>query len=146
MEEFSNSESQNLDAMEQVGLDSLQFDYPGNQVQMDSSGPTVGLFDYNSQQQVSIFFIPISMVGITALYTLQVSTKNENFLKFLHLLLLLYFFLKKFFYPMPIPYQGKTLDLNHNALALNKPSHCHELSFIVQYYAWCLNCSIFKIM
>lgn len=92
MEEFSNSESQNLDAMEQVGLDSLQFDYPGNQVQMDSSGPTVGLFDYNSQQQVSIFFIPISMVGITALYTLQVSTKNENFLKFLHLLLLLYFF------------------------------------------------------
>lgn len=39
--------------MEQVGLDSLQFDYPGNQVQMDSSGATVGLFDYNSQQQVS---------------------------------------------------------------------------------------------
>ena len=38
--------------MEQVGLDSLQFDYPGNQVPMDSSGATVGLFDYNSQQQV----------------------------------------------------------------------------------------------
>lgn len=55
VEEFSNSESQNLDAMEQVGLDSLQFDYPGNQVQMDSSGATVGLFDYSSQQQVSIF-------------------------------------------------------------------------------------------
>nr|XP_056712733.1 pumilio homolog 2 isoform X8 [Euleptes europaea] len=52
VEEFSNSESQNLDAMEQVGLDSLQFDYPGNQVQMDSSGATVGLFDYNSQQQL----------------------------------------------------------------------------------------------
>ncbi|KAJ7422654.1 pumilio 2 isoform X7 [Willisornis vidua] len=53
VEEFSNPENQNLDAMEQVGLDSLQFDYPGNQVQMDSSGATVGLFDYNSQQQVS---------------------------------------------------------------------------------------------
>ncbi|XP_053793059.1 pumilio homolog 2 isoform X7 [Vidua chalybeata] len=52
VEEFSNPESQNLDAMEQVGLDSLQFDYPGNQVQMDSSGATVGLFDYNSQQQL----------------------------------------------------------------------------------------------
>lgn len=56
VEEFSNSESQNLDAMEHVGLDSLQFDYPGNQVQMDSSGAAVGLFDYNSQQQVSVFY------------------------------------------------------------------------------------------
>ncbi|XP_009699479.1 PREDICTED: pumilio homolog 2 isoform X3 [Cariama cristata] len=52
VEEFSNPENQNLDAMEQVGFDSLQFDYPGNQVQMDSSGATVGLFDYNSQQQL----------------------------------------------------------------------------------------------
>ncbi|KAM4680401.1 pumilio homolog 2 isoform 9-T16 [Amazona ochrocephala] len=52
VEEFPNPENQNLDAMEQVGLDSLQFDYPGNQVQMDSSGATVGLFDYNSQQQL----------------------------------------------------------------------------------------------
>ncbi|XP_019337124.1 pumilio homolog 2 isoform X7 [Alligator mississippiensis] len=52
VEEFSNPETQNLDTMEQVGLDSLQFDYPGNQVQMDSSGATVGLFDYNSQQQL----------------------------------------------------------------------------------------------
>uniref|UniRef100_A0A2K6FP63 Pumilio RNA binding family member 2 n=2 Tax=Propithecus coquereli TaxID=379532 RepID=A0A2K6FP63_PROCO len=52
VEEFSNPETQNLDAMEQVGLDSLQFDYPGNQVPMDSSGATVGLFDYNSQQQL----------------------------------------------------------------------------------------------
>ncbi|KAM6323720.1 pumilio homolog 2 isoform 3-T3 [Aegotheles albertisi] len=52
VEEFSNPENQNLDAMEQVGLESLQFDYPGNQVQMDSSGATVGLFDYNSQQQL----------------------------------------------------------------------------------------------
>ncbi|XP_042536747.1 pumilio homolog 2 isoform X5 [Dipodomys spectabilis] len=52
VEEFSNTETQNLDAMEQVGLDPLQFDYPGNQVPMDSSGSTVGLFDYNSQQQL----------------------------------------------------------------------------------------------
>uniref|UniRef100_F6WFW3 Pumilio RNA binding family member 2 n=1 Tax=Callithrix jacchus TaxID=9483 RepID=F6WFW3_CALJA len=52
VEEFSNPETQNLDAMEQVGLESLQFDYPGNQVPMDSSGATVGLFDYNSQQQL----------------------------------------------------------------------------------------------
>ncbi|KAM9240447.1 pumilio homolog 2 isoform 5-T5 [Leptosomus discolor] len=52
VEEFSNPENQNLDAMEQVGLDSLQFDYPGNQVQMDSAGATVGLFDYSSQQQL----------------------------------------------------------------------------------------------
>ncbi|XP_008252993.2 pumilio homolog 2 isoform X8 [Oryctolagus cuniculus] len=52
VEDFSNPETQNLDAMEQVGLDSLQFDYPGNQVPMDSSGATVGLFDYNSQQQL----------------------------------------------------------------------------------------------
>nr|XP_014436332.2 pumilio homolog 2 isoform X3 [Pelodiscus sinensis] len=52
VEDFSNTETQNLDAMEQVGLDSLQFDYPGNQVQMDSSGATVGLFDYSSQQQL----------------------------------------------------------------------------------------------
>uniref|UniRef100_A0A8C6R9V0 PUM-HD domain-containing protein n=1 Tax=Nannospalax galili TaxID=1026970 RepID=A0A8C6R9V0_NANGA len=34
------------------GLDSLKFDYPGNQIPMDSSGATVGLFDYNSQQQL----------------------------------------------------------------------------------------------
>lgn len=54
VEEFSNPETQNLDAMDQVGLDSLQFDYPGNQVPMDSSGATVGLFDYNSQQQVKM--------------------------------------------------------------------------------------------
>ncbi|XP_021109160.1 pumilio homolog 2 isoform X8 [Heterocephalus glaber] len=52
VEEFSHPETQNLDAMEQVGLDSLQFDYPGNQVPMDSSGAAVGLFDYNSQQQL----------------------------------------------------------------------------------------------
>ncbi|XP_038607624.1 pumilio homolog 2 isoform X5 [Tachyglossus aculeatus] len=52
VEEFPNPETPNLDAMEQVGLDSLQFDYPGNQVPMDSSGATVGLLDYSSQQQL----------------------------------------------------------------------------------------------
>uniref|UniRef100_G3R6X4 Pumilio RNA binding family member 2 n=1 Tax=Gorilla gorilla gorilla TaxID=9595 RepID=G3R6X4_GORGO len=59
VEEFSNPETQNLDAMEQVGLESLQFDYPGNQVPMDSSGATVGLFDYNSQQQVKAFLLTV---------------------------------------------------------------------------------------
>nr|XP_028578160.1 pumilio homolog 2 isoform X14 [Podarcis muralis] len=66
VEEFSNSESQNLDAMEQVGLDSLQFDYPGNQVQMDSSGATVGLFDYNSQQQLFQRTNPLTVQQLTA--------------------------------------------------------------------------------
>ncbi|KAG8445693.1 hypothetical protein GDO86_010466 [Hymenochirus boettgeri] len=51
-DEFSSPENQNLDGMEQVGLDSLQFDYPGNQMPMDSSGGNVGLFDYNTQQQL----------------------------------------------------------------------------------------------
>ncbi|KAM4692941.1 pumilio homolog 2 isoform 2-T2 [Discoglossus pictus] len=51
-DEFASPESQNLDGMEQVGLDSLQFDYPGNQLQMDSTGAGVGLFDYNTQQQL----------------------------------------------------------------------------------------------
>ncbi|XP_026531345.1 pumilio homolog 2 isoform X8 [Notechis scutatus] len=66
VEEFSTSESQNLDAMEQVGLDSLQFDYPGNQVQMDSSGTTVGLFDYNSQQQIFQRTNPLTVQQLTA--------------------------------------------------------------------------------
>ncbi|KAG8124312.1 hypothetical protein E2320_019639, partial [Naja naja] len=66
VEEFSTSESQNLDAMEQVGLDSLQFDYPGNQVQMDSSGATVGLFDYNSQQQIFQRTNPLTVQQLTA--------------------------------------------------------------------------------
>ncbi|KAI1895139.1 hypothetical protein AGOR_G00103230 [Albula goreensis] len=51
-EDFQNQEAQNMDNMEQVGLESLQFDYAGNQVQLDSSGAAVGLFDYNSQQQL----------------------------------------------------------------------------------------------
>uniref|UniRef100_A0A8C5MDX6 Pumilio RNA binding family member 2 n=1 Tax=Leptobrachium leishanense TaxID=445787 RepID=A0A8C5MDX6_9ANUR len=50
-DEFASPESQSMDGMEHVGLDSLQFDYPGNQLQMDSTGGGVGLFDYNTQQQ-----------------------------------------------------------------------------------------------
>lgn len=37
---------------QQAGVESLQFDYAGNQIQVDSSGAPMGLFDYNSQQQV----------------------------------------------------------------------------------------------
>ncbi|XP_063298192.1 pumilio homolog 2 [Pelobates fuscus] len=51
-DEFASPESQNIDGIEHVGLDSLQFDYPGNQLQMDSTGGGVGLFDYNTQQQM----------------------------------------------------------------------------------------------
>ncbi|XP_039596571.1 pumilio homolog 1 isoform X13 [Polypterus senegalus] len=54
VEDFPNVESQNvpLDHMESVGIEPLQFDYSGNQVTMDSTAATVGLFDYNSQQQL----------------------------------------------------------------------------------------------
>lgn len=52
-EDFHNQEAQNMGGMEQqAGVESLQFDYAGNQIQVDSSGTPVGLFDYNSQQQV----------------------------------------------------------------------------------------------
>lgn len=52
-EDFQNQEAQNMGGMEQqAGVESLQFDYAGNQIQVDSSGTPVGLFDYNSQQQV----------------------------------------------------------------------------------------------
>uniref|UniRef100_A0A8C5E9Q1 PUM-HD domain-containing protein n=1 Tax=Gouania willdenowi TaxID=441366 RepID=A0A8C5E9Q1_GOUWI len=52
-EDFSNQEAQNMGGMEQqAGVESLQFDYAGNQIQVDSSGTPVGLFDYNSQQQL----------------------------------------------------------------------------------------------
>ncbi|XP_045916598.1 pumilio homolog 2 isoform X8 [Micropterus dolomieu] len=52
-EEFHNQETQNMGGMEQqAGVESLQFDYAGNQIQVDSSGTPVGLFDYNSQQQL----------------------------------------------------------------------------------------------
>ncbi|TDH00516.1 hypothetical protein EPR50_G00189280 [Perca flavescens] len=52
-EDFHNQEAQNMGGMEQqAGVESLQFDYAGNQIQVDSSGTPVGLFDYNSQQQL----------------------------------------------------------------------------------------------
>ncbi|XP_069081011.1 pumilio homolog 1 isoform X5 [Pleurodeles waltl] len=54
VEDFSSMESQNvpMDHMEHVGMEPLQFDYSGNQVSVDSAAATVGLFDYNSQQQL----------------------------------------------------------------------------------------------
>uniref|UniRef100_A0A4W5MNJ5 Pumilio RNA binding family member 2 n=1 Tax=Hucho hucho TaxID=62062 RepID=A0A4W5MNJ5_9TELE len=54
-EDFQSQEAQNMGNMEQQqqGVESLQFDYAGNQIQVDSSGTPVGLFDYNSQQQVA---------------------------------------------------------------------------------------------
>ncbi|XP_024912695.1 pumilio homolog 2 isoform X3 [Cynoglossus semilaevis] len=52
-EDFQNQEAQNMGGMEQqAGVESLQFDYAGNQIQVDSSGTPMGLFDYNSQQQL----------------------------------------------------------------------------------------------
>ncbi|KAK7940139.1 hypothetical protein WMY93_003465 [Mugilogobius chulae] len=48
-----NPEAQSMAGLEQQqGVESLQFDYAGNQIQVDSSGTPVGLFDYNSQQQL----------------------------------------------------------------------------------------------
>ncbi|KAM5180042.1 pumilio homolog 1 isoform 5-T6 [Mantella aurantiaca] len=54
VEDFGGMESQSvqLDPMEHVGMEPLQFDYQGNQVPVDSGATTVGLFDYNSQQQL----------------------------------------------------------------------------------------------
>lgn len=55
IEDFQNQEAQNMGGMEQqTGMESLQFDYAGNQIQVDSSDATVGLFDYASQQQVEL--------------------------------------------------------------------------------------------
>uniref|UniRef100_A0A673MRC4 Pumilio homolog 2-like n=1 Tax=Sinocyclocheilus rhinocerous TaxID=307959 RepID=A0A673MRC4_9TELE len=55
-EDFQSQEAQSMGGMggmeHQVGMESLQFDYAGNQIQVDSSGAPVGLFDYNSQQQL----------------------------------------------------------------------------------------------
>uniref|UniRef100_A0AAY4AVX1 PUM-HD domain-containing protein n=1 Tax=Denticeps clupeoides TaxID=299321 RepID=A0AAY4AVX1_9TELE len=52
-EDFQSQETQSLGGMEaQAGVESLQFDYAGNQIPVDSSGAPVGLFDYNSGQQV----------------------------------------------------------------------------------------------
>lgn len=56
-EEFPNVEPQNvtLDPMESVSMETLQFDYTGSQLPLDSTAATVGLFDYNSPQQVKSF-------------------------------------------------------------------------------------------
>lgn len=55
-EDFHSQEAQNMGGMEQqAGLESLQFDYGGNHIQLDSSGAPVSLFDYNSQQQVHYY-------------------------------------------------------------------------------------------
>uniref|UniRef100_A0A8C5IN16 Pumilio homolog 1 n=1 Tax=Junco hyemalis TaxID=40217 RepID=A0A8C5IN16_JUNHY len=64
VEDFSNMESQSvpLDAMEHVGMEPLQFDYSGTQVPVDSAAATVGLFDYNSQQQVQTLPDPIALI------------------------------------------------------------------------------------
>ncbi|XP_051954771.1 pumilio homolog 2-like isoform X7 [Xyrauchen texanus] len=52
-EDFQSHEAQSMGGMEQQGgMEALQFDYAGNQIQVDSSGAPVGLFDYNSQQQL----------------------------------------------------------------------------------------------
>ena len=57
-EDFQGHDGQGMGGMEQqqqqAGVESLQFDYVGNQIQVDSSGTPVGLFDYNSQQQVCL--------------------------------------------------------------------------------------------
>ncbi|KAJ8287361.1 hypothetical protein COCON_G00000200 [Conger conger] len=45
------SQSVPLDHMESVGMEPLQFDYSGTQLPMDSTA-AIGLFDYNSQQQL----------------------------------------------------------------------------------------------
>lgn len=61
-EEFPNVEPQNvtLDPMESVSMETLQFDYTGSQLPLDSTAATVGLFDYNSPQQVKRLLSPIS--------------------------------------------------------------------------------------
>uniref|UniRef100_A0A672S0B9 Pumilio homolog 1 n=1 Tax=Sinocyclocheilus grahami TaxID=75366 RepID=A0A672S0B9_SINGR len=56
-EDFSNVETQNvtLDPMESVSMETLQFaDYTGGQLPLDSTAATVGLFDYNSPQQICV--------------------------------------------------------------------------------------------
>lgn len=53
-DDFPSVEPQNvaLDPMESVSMETLQFDYAGGPHPLDSAPPTVGLFDYSSQQQV----------------------------------------------------------------------------------------------
>ncbi|XP_031441613.1 pumilio homolog 1 isoform X2 [Clupea harengus] len=53
-DDFPSVEPQNvaLDPMESVSMETLQFDYAGGPHPLDSAPPTVGLFDYSSQQQL----------------------------------------------------------------------------------------------
>ncbi|XP_014853007.1 PREDICTED: pumilio homolog 2 isoform X6 [Poecilia mexicana] len=66
-EDFQSQEAQNMGGMEQgAGVESLQFDYAGNQIQVDSSGTPVGLFDYSSQQQLFQRSNPLTVQQLTA--------------------------------------------------------------------------------
>uniref|UniRef100_A0A674P164 Pumilio RNA-binding family member 2 n=1 Tax=Takifugu rubripes TaxID=31033 RepID=A0A674P164_TAKRU len=66
-EDFQNQEAQNMGGLEQqAGVESLQFDYAGNQIQVDSSGAAVGLFDYSSQQQLFQRSNPLTVQQLTA--------------------------------------------------------------------------------
>ncbi|XP_034017684.1 pumilio homolog 2 isoform X4 [Thalassophryne amazonica] len=66
-EDFSNQDAQSMGGMEQpTGVESLQFDYAGNQIQVDSSGTPVGLFDYSSQQQLFQRSNPLTVQQLTA--------------------------------------------------------------------------------
>lgn len=58
------SQSVPLDPMEHVGMEPLQFDYSGTQVPVDSAAATVGLFDYNSQQQVLCVSLSLSLFSL----------------------------------------------------------------------------------
>ena len=60
------SQSVPLDPMEHVGMEPLQFDYSGTQVPVDSAAATVGLFDYNSQQQVLCVSLSLSLLSLQA--------------------------------------------------------------------------------
>ncbi|XP_037101240.1 pumilio homolog 2 isoform X2 [Syngnathus acus] len=67
VEDFQNQEAQNMGGMEQqAGVESLQFEYAGNQIQVDSSGTPVGLFDYNSQQQLFQRSNPLTVQQLSA--------------------------------------------------------------------------------
>uniref|UniRef100_A0AAR2K395 Pumilio homolog 1 n=1 Tax=Pygocentrus nattereri TaxID=42514 RepID=A0AAR2K395_PYGNA len=67
-EEFPNVEPQNvtLDPMESVSMETLQFDYSGSQLPLDSTAATVGLFDYNSPQQLFQRPSALAMQQLTA--------------------------------------------------------------------------------
>uniref|UniRef100_A0A3B5KXH3 Pumilio RNA binding family member 2 n=1 Tax=Xiphophorus couchianus TaxID=32473 RepID=A0A3B5KXH3_9TELE len=66
-EDFQSQEAQNMGGMEHgAGVESLQFDYAGNQIQVDSSGTPMGLFDYSSQQQLFQRSNPLTVQQLTA--------------------------------------------------------------------------------